>query len=319
MPRHNETNTWAETDGTDCEKTSELTIHTLNEHEPALGTPNALLSATFTERTDKLLTMQFTGCVAGQQTCLLLDSGATQSFMNSEFCKQLGATITHKAGTVTGADGVHLPIVGCCVVPLRIQSYSGDVPFLVTDLAPQGEAILGETWLNSTKAQMDFGSRCVKFSEPNVTLRAEYDASVGGHNSPILSCLQGKKAMRTKGCVSFLIAVTCADVTYDPTPAASSVRVAQASSCVTYTQSCQLMVEQTPTQDTDAPFQQLQNDIERLLIDNKDIFPEQPPGLAPERPVAHTNPLENTNFQPPHRPLYRLSQLEVQEATKQVQ
>jgi hypothetical protein len=79
--------------------------------------------------------------------------------MNSEICKQLGATITHKAGTVTAADGVHLPIVGSCVVPVRIQSYSGDVPFLVTDLAPQWEAILGETWQKSTKAQMDFGFR----------------------------------------------------------------------------------------------------------------------------------------------------------------
>jgi hypothetical protein len=107
--------------------------------------------------------------------------------------------------------------------------------------------------------------------------------------------------------------------TYDPTPAASSVRVAQASSCATYTHSCQLLVEQTPTQDTDAAFQQLQNDIERLLIDYKDIFPEQPPGLPPERPAAHTIPLENPNVQPPNRPLYRLSQLEVQEATKQVQ
>jgi hypothetical protein len=152
VPRHNETNTWAETDGTDCEKTSELRIRTLTEHEPALGTPNTLLSTTFTERTDKLLTMQFTGCVAGQQTCLLLDSGATHSFLNSEFCKQLGVTITHKAGTVTAVDGGHLPIVGSCVVPVLIQSYSGDVPFLVTDLAPQWEAILGKTWLNSTKA-----------------------------------------------------------------------------------------------------------------------------------------------------------------------
>jgi hypothetical protein len=78
-------------------------------------------------------------------------------------------------------------------------------------------------------------------------------------------------------------------------------------------------VEQTPTKDTDAPFQHLQNDIERLLIDYKDIFPEQPPGLTPERPVAHTIPLENPNVQPPNRPLYRLCQLEVQEATKQVQ
>jgi hypothetical protein len=124
--------------------------------------------------------------------------------------------------------------------------------------------------------------------------------------------------MRRKGCVTFLIAVTRADVTYDPTPAASSVRVAQASSCATYTLSCQLLVEQTPTQDTDAPFQQLQNDIERLLIDYKDIFPEQQPGLPPERPVAHTIPLENPNVQPPNRSLYRLSQVEVQEATKQV-
>ncbi len=166
---------------------------------------------------------------------------------------------------------------------------------------------------------MDFGSRCVRLSEPNVTLRAENDACVGGHNPPILSCLQGKRAMRARGCVTYLIAVTHADVTNDPILAASPVRNTPASPCGTSTHSCQVMVEQTSTHDTDAPFTQVQTDIERLLTDYTDIFPEHQPGLPPERPVAHTIPLENPNVQPPNRPLYRLSQLEVQEATKQVQ
>ncbi len=37
-----------------------------------------------------VLTMQFTGNVAGQQACLLLDSGATHSFMNSRVLQAAG-------------------------------------------------------------------------------------------------------------------------------------------------------------------------------------------------------------------------------------
>ena len=46
-------------------------------------------------------------------------------------------------------------------------------------------------------------------------------------------------------------------------------------------------------------------------------FQPIPAGLPPQREMAHTIPLEE-GHKPPSRPIYRLSPLEIEEATKQI-
>jgi hypothetical protein len=59
--------------------------------------------------------------------------------------------------------------------------------------------------------------------------------------------------------------------------------------------------------------------VHSLLQELADDFPEDVPGLAPDRTgVSHTIPLIDPQAKPPSKPLYRLSCSEVMEAERQV-
>ena len=64
----------------------------------------------------------------------------------------------------------------------------------------------------------------------------------------------------------------------------------------------------------------LPSEIEAVLTDYEDIFPEDlPPGLPPIR-KGHEFKIELEDEAPPvHRPIYKLSPLELEEARKQIE
>jgi hypothetical protein len=71
--------------------------------------------------------------------------------------------------------------------------------------------------------------------------------------------------------------------------------------------------------DGDASTVELPDSVASVLHEFEDVFPEDVPALAPERPgVSHTIPLDDPHAKPPSRPLYRLSIKELEEAERQV-
>jgi hypothetical protein len=102
-----------------------LFLHKTPTHDtcartPTMGVPNQSLATILAQRTEQLLTMQFSGHVAGQRTSILLDSGATHNFLNAAACTNWQLPINRHDGVVHAADGVDLPIRGTCKVPVDI-------------------------------------------------------------------------------------------------------------------------------------------------------------------------------------------------------
>jgi hypothetical protein len=118
--------------------------------------------------------------------------------MNASYCSQLGLKSTTQDGTITTADGLDIPIKGRCSAKIVVQDYPGEVLFLVADLAPQWQVILGDTWFNATKAQMDFESKCIRLLEHKVSLQADSRTQPSGQTIPVLSCMQAKRALKTR-------------------------------------------------------------------------------------------------------------------------
>ena len=249
------------------------------------------------------LAMSVHGRIANVQANILLDSGASDCFVDEQFAKRVGihARLT-KNETLTLGDGHTSCVTGMVKLHLSLGAFHGSHKFFVTRLGNGVDVVLGDDWLRTRKAILDYGKgTCiVKKGHRRITLEdsmrhgrrlSEDMPSLRGHDSgasPLLSNLQLKRALR-KECKLFLINL----------------------------ETIEDQMEDEVEWNVASP--KAPSPLQHVLDEYKDVFPnELPSGLPPDRGLGHTIPLE-TGHKPPFRPLYRLSPLEQQEVKKQVE
>ena len=254
---------------------------------------------------------------------MLIDTGASANFMSSKLAAALDLPVMPDTQglKVTLADGKTASITGTVVTPVCIGRYRAKVEFLITDLNPEFDTVLGYTWLRRhcdlhlSKGVLAFhnGSKvsCVRLptvgtTEParrwhTVTPPVASRAKAGelrqrgnaersqskterpsNGGGPLLSSIQLNKLIR-KGGIAFVLYLKCKEA--------------------------QLNAIQSGLCNPDSL-------IDELIEEFSDVF-QDPPGLPPMRNVAHVAPLM-PGSRPPYRRNYRMTVLEKEELRRQL-
>ena len=215
----------------------------------------------------------------GREATLLLDSGASTEFIDSEFAASCGLTCSPSTDAVKLADGSVVAAAGQVSTEWYLDP--GDfkerpLPFTSTFTATKldgYDAIIGMTWLAQHDPEIGWQGRTIIFKQPNRksrVVRPLSNDSTGGHPSISSITMKGVQELHRTGQVEQVFAIFVS-------PAASSA---------------------TPTLSREC------DEAEALLAEFADVFPEKlPPGLPPTRGVQHTIDIKPGMAIPPCRPL----------------
>ncbi len=275
------------------------------------------------------LTFVFSGKAAGQDAVLMMDSGASHTFMTATCAAQRNLRVTPAvhAHRVNTANGQSVPLLGQCTFKISIQGYTGAVTALVMDeLLPNTDIILGDDWLTRHGVQLCYQTRTctirkgnnrtevlhvgrdhLPFTDEQVVHQLVVAMLQAQAPPPVISAKQAVKAIR-KGSQTFTVLVQAVS---EHTQRQHSGTLMCAPKCVR---------PAGPTQQTPmcaAATAGHSPVIAALLDEFKDVFQDLPPGLPPERNVAHTIPLQ-PGATPPAKRLYRLSPKELEEVKRQI-
>jgi hypothetical protein len=280
------------------------TQQVIAEHTPHTGQMRAQLTPE--------LTMQTHGTLDGSPVRILFDSGATGQFISKTCATRLGLKLqanqtphTH----VTACDGRQVPVTSIATAcKLNMETITERLDLLVVDMGDGLDVVLGDSYMTPRRARLDYTLRQITLRKARRTHkipcthaaappqpRDETEGKAATADD-LISAKQAEHALAT-GVTCFL-----AYVRLTP-PHAPQLR--------TMTRGVDGRVAQG-----DGP---VQNEaIQQLLGEYADRFPQElPPGLPPQRKVAHTIPLVE-GATPPFRPIYKLSYKERLEVERQI-
>ena len=115
------------------------------------------------------LTLGLRGHVSKAPARCLIDTGASGThYISKQFCKQIGLTFTEQdQQTITMADGTSAQTLGTVTVPVQIQSYRAKLTCSVMDMTPEYDLILGDQWLITNQAVIDYAERTCSIQQGN--------------------------------------------------------------------------------------------------------------------------------------------------------
>ena len=243
---------------------------------------------------------------------ILMDSGATDSFVNPRWLARAGYLLSilkqmkSSDAQVKLANGQVEPVLGIIKLPLKIGQYKGVVTLKVLDIGDY-DVILGDEWLTSNRAYIDYGEKtCTVRSGKHVYLIRPY--GVEEPQPPKRRSQSGEQGSQPKHhlCIS----------------AMQVKRLLPKAKEVYWVMVKRDMVEELNSILTEAKAQGLQVDhddprLKALIEEFTDRFRPIPPGLPKDRGVGHAIPL-TPGAQPPWRCVYKLSQVEKEELAKQL-
>ena len=132
-----------------------------------LGVASALSSTTTDMYTSSPLLMTYTAIVQGHRARVLIDSGASTSFINSQFVKQYSIplhALAYANSPVMLATGVHAYAnYEAREISIQIQSYSDVFDFISLPLGAY-DVILGMTWLVTWNPVPDWRKGSLSFN-----------------------------------------------------------------------------------------------------------------------------------------------------------
>ena len=246
------------------------------------------------------LDMAFPGSVDCVPACVLVDSGASQCFVDRAFVLQHKLQEFPAAGLLHCAGQQSAPVKGYVKARVRVQALSEVVKMFVVDVPTPGlHVILGQDWLRQRKGVVSYADGCVNFWRGG--RRAKLKCAVGDPAlpppPPLPSCslnyMQFQKAVKEKRTRYFVVNVM----------AAKEADKEADDSCV----------DGEPETQCDQRFKSV---LHPVVEANRDVFAELPPGLLPERGVGHT--ISTGNSQPVSKSMYRLSPKEKAEVERQL-
>ena len=211
--------------------------------------------------------------------------------MNPSYSRRIGLHVEKDNGEVVLGNGLEVELEGSVNVHVKIQQYQSQVSCLVTKLSDGFDLILGDNWLNKHRAYIDYDSKDCILHKGNKKITISSVNTSKKKFKPqdkILSALQFKRVVK-KGCQPLLVHL-------------------------------KKIESGEPLENSPIEFVSLKVEdsfVGPLVKAYEDIFQPIPPGLPPEREIAHTIPLEE-GHKPPFRPIYRLSPLEIEETKRQI-
>ena len=239
-------------------------------------------------------TLVFQARVHNTLAIVLLDTGATHSFVSASFMarEQISMRPTNDKAIVV--DGRELVIKGTARLHLAFGGFQTNHHLRVTQLGCE-DVILGMDWLSKYKAVLDCANHTCTLKKGNVKVTLSRKPVINQvSTNPMLTAIQLRKAVK-KGCRLFTVEVNTVPLEeeYDNDLSWGSGEDVEGEVVV-------------PSL------------LKPLIESYKDVFPEDlPRGLPPERPLGHTIPLID-DAKPTFRPLYRLSPSEHDEVRKQI-
>ena len=279
------------------------------------------------------LTMRFKAKLSGADACVLVDSGASDMFLDKRFAARAGLRVkpARGAGGVTLGDGqASVDVVGSCMVHVRMQGYSARVRVWVVEALLEGfDLVLGDSWLAAVGACLDYRHRrCIALAgNRRVTLKPIEDppaplpppppleAPTGADHGALTDALPAGDQTVPSGDVKVLSALQMKRELKHAKKERSAVfllnlrHVGEASG------------ESGPPDKPATPADTGLMDPQRLaalLREFEDVFPEElPEGLPPARGVEHVV-RPKPGAKPVSRPLYRMSPVELEEVRRQV-
>jgi hypothetical protein len=238
--------------------------------------------------------MQFQGSLAGAPGRILLDSGAKANFGSKDWCDRHKVAIQPTAGAALLPNNSTMPYLGQVKGVVGIQTLRTHATLQVLDLHEGYDIILGDPWIGAHEAIMAYGGPTatvtVKKNSHKHTLfptgSKPKDLGIPARLEP-LTAIQADRKLR-KGATAWLAVIT-------PVSAADPSH---------------------PLHRTD-PMAGLPKDVKTVLDRFPKVFKETPPGLPPERGIAHAIPTEE-GAKPAWRPMYRLSPAEFEDMKRQI-
>ena len=239
------------------------------------------------------LAMAFDAHVAGVPARALIDSGATDCFIAESFVRAHNVKVKpHNDSTLTLGDGACSSNHRGCKTRDCFANLSCPNQFYVTKLVAGTDIVLGDSWLNQTKAVLDYAQGMVKLvkGSKKITLTHVFHIATAGEARLVFLNAKLLTHAVENSCKLFMVQVNKLDDELEGDLSWTS-EVAE--------------LKEPPS-------------VLQKLLEEYAVFPEDlPDRLPPDRGVGHTIPLQ-PGQKPPFRPLYRLSPLEHQEVQTQV-
>jgi Reverse transcriptase (RNA-dependent DNA polymerase)/RNase H-like domain found in reverse transcriptase/Integrase zinc binding domain/Aspartyl protease len=248
------------------------------------------------------LTFMFHDSKVGGVTCSsLLDSGAMDCFIHTDFARKHGFTVLPNSPSYELADGNVVSTDGTVSAKFRLQGYSREIRFVCMKLSDGIDIILGDDWAKREQAIIDYGTDEPVYRPPSVwlgrshiTVRPTHD---NGEQPGATTMISARKALR-------LLAAprrSCKP--------AFVVLVKESSSLEQDPDSKQIDPDTSILHEYDEP-------LKELLTEYASIF--EPPMVAEHDSSTPECIRLKADATPPHRPAFRLSLPERQELEKQV-
>lgn len=265
--------------------------------------------------------MTFRARVAGSEACVLLDTGATHTFMDDAFRRRLGLRLQSSPfRSVFFADASSSPLLGQCTFTVRLGGLVTEATALVMrDMSQMHDVIFGTPFLKRHGAVLDLGAQTASFGcgrrgrvlvRSTAPLRgdetdipwqnAELDTrcfTACADRVEVLSAKEALQALRRGEhfWAAYLTAQDAAAVPQPPGPALHAYAHGE--------------VKPGPISEAD---------LSALLRDFDDMMQPIPDGLPPPRETHHLIPMVDPKAKPVARPVYRMTPKEHEEALKQI-
>lgn len=257
------------------------------------------------------------GTLSHHPVNILIDSGASSNFIASAFVQQHQlATAARTSEPVRYPDGTeHACAATLPRAKLRIDGYTDNLPFLVTDLgsSPIYDVILGTPWLASRNPNIDWVTNVVTFTHAGklYNLQPPPFATETLQGVHLLSALQFKREMQHDDPVFMVLLSAPASPTSDPLACARAAETSTSSASVSPASST---LQLHSLHATPGPHSAV---VSTLLTEFSDVLAPLPGGLPPKRAIDHAITLE-PHSHPPSRSIYKMSFLEMEELKKQL-
>ena len=229
---------------------------------------------------------------------VLLDTGASHSFVSLRFLNNHGINFQPGKDSAAIADGKLMPLHGKTKLQLTFEGFQSCANAYVAALNPSYDLILGMEWLEIHHAVLDCrNATCaLKKGTKKFTLRPTPTVLLTVTKTNYITATQLLKVERRRGKILM-------------------VMLSQASDGIDIADEID---EEREWKVAGSLFENVPQPLRALVEEYKDVFPlDLPHHLPPERDVGHSIPLMEGS-KPVFRPIYRLSPAERQEVEKQV-
>jgi hypothetical protein len=145
------------------------------------------------------LTMSLTACMAGVTAKVVIDTGSSMNVVSYAWVQAASLQVLPSSLTISFGDAHDVPALGEVTVHFKCQSYQKKLSFVVAQLPPGIDALLGDEWLNQGQVVLDYSGRSVFLIKGNRRMSLILDSGVQCSQDGtkiMINAVQVKRAIR---------------------------------------------------------------------------------------------------------------------------